>query len=376
MADLFLVINNNAKELLTNLRASFPEVQKINDELRVLTANMATNPRDKTMATRLNADLAPHLNAIHSCDAKRLLGVDNLPAIVTVFSLDALWPRLLTNEKSAVWSALHGIVRFLTIVSTCGDSLESFDDIAQMFVKKNGNQLDPAKAQSQIFAQLFSDKEMSKKLLQTFENGDTLKSIISNVGNVITGMTATVPNEAEADESSSEEEEENEEDIELQKKKLTPAEQRQKTVARKRREKKRRQREAKKAESAGGGFGDLIKGLEFTDDDIKELQEGLKSGFGGGDEDGKSNESMDMMKKMMQTMSGSVAEGKTPDVAELMKSMTGGEELPPEMKAIMTQLMGASGGGGALGGLDISKMMSTVMAGMKPTATTPGSSVN
>ena len=92
--------------------------------------------------------------------------------------------RLLEEEKPVFWKNIQSLCQCSAMIQACGSQLDQMENIATNFMKKNPK-LSPQEYHKTLFQEMLSGGDLSKQLLQTFQQKGSIQNIMKNVGNII-----------------------------------------------------------------------------------------------------------------------------------------------------------------------------------------------
>jgi hypothetical protein len=97
---------------------------------------------------------------------------------------DKLWARFEDTEKDVFWKNIISLCRYSSMLNACGKQLAPMEEMALEFMKKQKN-TSPDNYHMQLFQEMLGGGDMSKKLIETFKDPDTIKNILGNVGTIM-----------------------------------------------------------------------------------------------------------------------------------------------------------------------------------------------
>ena len=185
------VLNQQYGKILQELRTSFPDIVEIEDKYVEYTKLMEVDESSDDIYHRLNCGLTKDIiSKIHNMDAILFVNPPTNIGIVDDTFGHIVFHRFGESEQKVYWNLLQNLVRFMVIIQNTGKALPAFENIAQSFMLKNNN-IKPQDYQQQLFSQLFTDKELTNKIVDVFKDEDTLTTLFGNMGNILQGIGLT-----------------------------------------------------------------------------------------------------------------------------------------------------------------------------------------
>lgn len=191
---LLKVFNQNYLKVLKILQKSFCDPNVTSDKLlseeceRI--AKLINVLKDKDTPTEIqtnfNNDIQPYKNDIFQ--RKSYVFEQDLLNFLAKFKFSEIWNRLEDSEKDVFWQNISGLCKYNSMLRACGKEISSMENMALDFMEDKKH-LQPEECHQALFKEMLSGGEMSQKLLNTFQNGASIKNILENVGDLLKTST-------------------------------------------------------------------------------------------------------------------------------------------------------------------------------------------
>jgi len=108
-----------------------------------------------------------------------IINTDELPFLKRC-NMAGLFLRMKDVEKKQLWEYLDTLCRYSSMIRACGDKLPDLETVAYDWMENNKG-VSPDKLSMKFFQDMLSGGDMSKKLMETFQNPECFSNILENV---------------------------------------------------------------------------------------------------------------------------------------------------------------------------------------------------
>lgn len=177
---LFQAFNRVYKKLLTIQFQSFPDQLGLQAELANVDAQMNENEFTNAISTQFAADTKDFVNHVYMKDEAMLSACPLMQRI----NMADMWASMVQEERDVFWDNMTSLMRYHSMLEACGTELGSMESMATEFMQRNQG-LKPEEYHAKLFQEMLSGGDMSQRLMGIFQNPNTLKNMLKNVGNIM-----------------------------------------------------------------------------------------------------------------------------------------------------------------------------------------------
>jgi hypothetical protein len=176
---LLMGMNKDLLRFMELLVKSFPEQEELVDTHRRWSKAFDEDDRTVVMVDELKTDLNSHITPLMK---KTIVDCPFLNGI----HADKFYDRLSDGEKDIFWYNIHKILRVMVMVTSLGETIGQFEDIAISFAERA--KTNPSSG-SNFINDILSNPDLSKRMSGAFQDKDSIVKIIKSVGPMLKTMT-------------------------------------------------------------------------------------------------------------------------------------------------------------------------------------------
>ena len=189
-------INHDMFKLLQLITSTFSEIKSVQKTVTTLQLKFKEDNKSSYLKDKLSADIMKNIDAIYAKSDE--IATNQTSEFFKFISSQEYYSRLHKEKELPVfWEKVHGICKNMVMISSLGDTLSSFDELASDFVGNAGGSITKENFNQKSMEKIKNDPVLRGKLFATIAKKENLKGILGSLNPLLAstmGGTAEMKN--------------------------------------------------------------------------------------------------------------------------------------------------------------------------------------
>jgi hypothetical protein len=181
MSHLYRSFNMAYIEFFRKLYESYPQEVKLFEEVTSIVEKVKADKATPCLYLEWSQSVLAFENALFNKDETIINEID----VFQRTNMSQLYTqRFMEEEKQWFWDKVLSLYRYRSMLAACGNQIGTMEEVALDFVKRNQG-LKPEQFHQKVFEEMLSGGDMTKRILETFQQPGSITSIIKNFSSLM-----------------------------------------------------------------------------------------------------------------------------------------------------------------------------------------------